>query len=235
MSRTLENDEVARRRGDKMTDLIRVAIIDDHPLFREGVVTTLTGVKGIEVVGEGATAADALRVAEEHAPDVMLLDIRLPGGGIEAASELARTHPNMRMIMLTASEDEHDVASVLKASAQGYLLKGSGGEEVVQAVRAIARGDSYVAPNLAARLLCTKTIRIEAVADNNLHDLTSREAEVLACLARGMSNKEIASAFNCSERTIKHHMTGIMQKLKVQNRVQAVLKFQSGQDKTESV
>ena len=209
-----------------MTGLIRVAIIDDHPLFREGAVNTLVGVEGIEVVGEGATAADALRIAQEHSPDVVLLDVMIAGGGIEATSNVVGAHPNVHIIMLTASDDEQHVASALKAGARGYLLKGSGGEEIVQAVRAIAAGDSYVAPNLAARLLCKKADTIEVTAADNYHNLTSREAEVLALLARGLSNKEIARAFSCTERTIKHHMTGIMQKLNVRNRVQAVLKYQ---------
>jgi len=209
-----------------MTGLIRVAIIDDHPLFREGVVNALVGVKGIEVVGEGATAADALRIAQEHSPDVVLLDVMIAGGGIEATSNVVRAHPNVHIIMLTASDDEQHVASALKAGARGYLLKGSGGEEIVQAVRAIAAGDSYVAPNLAARLLCKKADKIEVTAADNHHNLTPREAEVLALLARGLSNKEIARAFSCTERTVKHHMTGIMQKLNVRNRVQAVLKYQ---------
>jgi two-component system, NarL family, nitrate/nitrite response regulator NarL len=212
----------------KVIDRIRVAVIDDHPLFRAGLLTTLMGVGGIEAVGEGATAADALRIAREHSPDVMLLDVRIAGGGIEAASELARAHPNMRIVMLTACEDEKHVALALEAGARGYLLKGSSGEEIVRALRAIIRGGSYVAPNLAARLLRNKADR----TDDNLHDLTSREAEILALLARGMSNKEIARACNCAERTVKQYMTSIMQKLKVRNRVEAVLKFRSRPNKS---
>jgi len=219
---------VARGGEGQMTELIRVAIIDDHPSFREGVVTVLKGVGGIEVVREGATAADALRIAREHSPDVMLLDVRMAGGGIEAASELARTHPNTRIVMLTACEDEKYVALALEAGARGYLLKGGSGEEIVRALRAIARGDSYVTPNLAGRLLRNKTDRM----DENLHDLTSREAEILALVARGMSNKEIARASNCAERTIKQYITSIMQKLKVRNRVEAELKFQSRSNKS---
>jgi DNA-binding NarL/FixJ family response regulator len=211
-----------------MIDLIRVAIIDDHPLFREGVVNMLTSVGGIEVVAEGATAADALKIAQEHAPHLMLLDIGIAGGGIEAASNLARAHPNMQIVMLTASEDEQHVASALRAGARGYLLKGSSGHELVEAVRTIAKGDSYVAPNLAARLLSKKISQIETVADYNSHDLTSREAEIFALVAQGMSNKEIARAFKSTERTVKHHMTNIMQKLKVRNRVEAALKYQPG-------
>jgi two-component system, NarL family, nitrate/nitrite response regulator NarL len=209
-----------------MIDLIRVAVIDDHPLFREGVVNTLTTTSGIEVVGEGSTTSDALKLAQERAPDVMLVDIGIPGSGIEAAAKLASAHPNIRVIMLTASEDEQHVASALKAGARGYLLKGSCGHEVVEAVKAIAAGESYVAPNLAARLLSKKSSGIEAIAEDIWRNLTSREVELLGFLAEGKSNKEIARDFNTTERTVKHHMTNIMQKLDVRNRVQAVLKFQ---------
>jgi two-component system, NarL family, nitrate/nitrite response regulator NarL len=211
-----------------MSQLVRVAVVDDHPLFRDGVVKMLMSMGDIEVVGEGATAADALKIAQESTPDVMLLDLQIAGGGLEAASKLALAHPNMRIVMLTASEDEQHVASALRAGARGYILKGSSGREVVEAVRAIAGGESYVAPNLAARLLSKKSNGIEAVADYNPHNLTSREGETFALVARGMSNKEIARAFNCTERTVKHHMTNIMQKLNVRNRVQAALKFQPG-------
>jgi two-component system, NarL family, nitrate/nitrite response regulator NarL len=207
-----------------MIGSIRVAVVDDHPLFRAGVVNLLTGAGNLDVVGEGATASDALRIAQQYAPDVMLLDIGMTGGGIEAAAELAAAHPDIRVIMLTASEDEQHVASALKAGARGYILKGSSGHEIVEAVRAIAVGESYVAPNLAARLLSKKNAGIDAISDCGSR-LTSREAEVFALVARGMSNKEIARAFKTTERTIKHHMTNIMQKLNVRNRVQAALKF----------
>jgi two-component system nitrate/nitrite response regulator NarL len=168
-----------------MSNSFRVAVIDDHPMFRDGVVNMLMRAGDIEVVGEGATAADALRIAQEHSPDVMLLDLQMAGGGIEAASNLAHAHPDMRIVMLTASERD-----------------------------------------------CKKSGRIDAVADYNPHDLTSREEETLALLAQGKSNKEIARAFSCTERTVKHHMTNIMQKLKVRHRVQAALKFQPGRNKS---
>jgi DNA-binding NarL/FixJ family response regulator len=207
-----------------MIGSIRVAVVDDHPLFRAGLVNLLTNAGNLDVVGEGASASDALRIAQQYAPDVMLLDICMTGGGIEAAAELTDTHPDIRLIMLTASEDEQHVASALKAGARGYILKGSSGHEIVEAVRAIAGGESYVAPNLAARLLSKKSIGTDAISDCNSR-LTSRETEVFALVARGMSNKEIARNFKTTERTIKHHMTNIMQKLNVRNRVQAALKF----------
>ena len=213
-----------------MTELIRVAIIDDHPMFREGVVTVLMGVEGIEVVREGTTAADALRIAQEVLPDVMLLDIGVPGGGLEAAASIARACPDVRTVMLTASENEQHVMSALQAGARGYILKGSSGHEVVEVVRAIAKGESYMAPNLAARLLINRSKQVETVKDSP-RNLNSREEEIFAFVARGRSNKEIARALNCTERTVKHHMTKIMQKLNVRNRVEAVLKFRSGQNK----
>lgn len=207
-----------------MINVIRVAVVDDHPLFREGVVHMLKSVDGIEVVAEGATGADAVRIAQERAPHIMLLDISIAGGGIEAAQNVARASPDTQVIMLTVSEDEEHVASALRAGVRGYILKGSNGSELVRVMQAIASGNSYVAPNLAARLLARKKERTDI--DEDLDDLTARETEVVAFLRRGMSNKEIARAFNCTERTVKHHMTNIMQKLNVRNRVQVALKCQ---------
>ena len=135
-----------------MCNLIRIAVIDDHPMFREGAIEMLKCADGFEVVGEGATADDALKVAQERIPDVILLDLYMPGGGINAAACIARDCPHIRIIVLTASEDEHDVALALQAGARGYILKGSSGSEVVEAVHAIVRGDFYVTPTLVARL-----------------------------------------------------------------------------------
>jgi two-component system, NarL family, nitrate/nitrite response regulator NarL len=202
---------------------IRIAIIDDHPIFRGGIVEALMGSDGIEVVGEGATAADALAIARERTPDVMLLDLRLPGGGVSAAANIACASPKVRIVALTASEE--DVVSALKAGVRGYILKGSTGDEVIATVRAVFQGDCYVAPTLAARLLIKKGNRIDAVVGDNQRDLTACEEKVFALVAQGMSNKEVARGLKCTERTIKHHMTNIMQKLNVRNRVQAALKF----------
>jgi len=208
-----------------MPDAIRIAVIDDHPMFREGAVQALTCIDGIEVVGEGATAADALKVAEELRPDVMLLDIGLPGGGVQAAANIARAWPDVRAVMLTASESEQDVASALQAGARGYILKGSSGAEVIETVRAIFRGESYVAPSLAARLLIQMGKRTEVIAPKPANDLTAREEEILGLVSSGMTNKEIANRLDLTERTVKHHMTSIMRKSNVRNRVEAMLKF----------
>ena len=208
-----------------MSSSIRIAVIDDHPMYREGVVQTLANADGIEVVAEGATAADALKVAQDLLPDVMLLDVVLPGGGVEAAASISQLCPNVRAIMLTASENENDVVSALQAGARGYILKGSSSSEIVETVRAIFRGESYVAPSLGARLLMRIGKRVEAIDRKETHDLTSREEQILLLVAQGKTNKEIANKLNCTERTVKHHMTNIMRKSNVRNRVEAALKF----------
>ena len=202
---------------------VRVGVIDDHPLFRAGTIQALKQVEGFEVVGEGATAADALRIARVQSPDIILLDLRLPGGGIEAIANIVRECPKVQIIVLTVSENEQDVTAALQAGARGYILKGSSGVDVVKTVEAIAQGSSYVAPSLAAQLLI-KSTQLKPVLKESHRDLTSREEEIYGFVSRGMSNKEIARCLNCTERTIKHHMTNIMQKLQVRNRVEAALK-----------
>ena len=210
-----------------MLSAIRIAVIDDHPLFRESVVETLARAGSFEIVGEGATAGDALRLAEDLVPDVVLLDLRLPGGGVQAATSIVSVCPTVRIIMLTASDSEQDVIAALRAGAQGYILKNSSGLELVQTVRDVARGNSYVAPNLAGRLLINRGKGIETMVVDPFRDLTSYEEKIFTLVSQGMSNKEVARIVNCSERTVKHHMTKIMRKLNVRNRVEAVLKFTS--------
>jgi len=204
---------------------IRIAVIDDHPLFRQSVIETLTGAGSFEIVGEGETAVDAIRIAQDSAPDVMLLDLRMPGGGVQATASIIGACPTVRIIIFTASESEQDVISALKAGARGYILKNSSGPEVVETAREIARGNSYVAPNLAARLLINHGDWIETTAVDNPRNLTSYEEKIFTYVSQGMSNKEVARHLNCSERTVKHHMTNIMRKLNVRNRVEAVLKY----------
>jgi two-component system, NarL family, nitrate/nitrite response regulator NarL len=208
-----------------MSDPIRIAVIDDHPLFRDGAMQALTNACGMEVVGEGATAADALKLARDLAPDIILLDVVLPGGGVEAAAAIARNCPRVRIVMLTASENEQHVASALQAGARGYILKGSSESEIIETVRAVFRGESYVAPSLGARLLMRTRKHVEPIDSDDMCELTSREEEILSLLSRGKTNKEIARGLNCTERSVKHHMTNIMRKSNVRNRVEAALKY----------
>jgi DNA-binding NarL/FixJ family response regulator len=207
-----------------MTDRLRVAIIDDHPLFREGVVHTLRSAKALEVVGEGGCAEDAVRIAREAVPDIVLLDVRMPGGGVEAARSIARACPVVKMIMLTVSESEQDVAQALEAGAKGYVLKGTSGPDLIKTMFAVSRGEYYVTPGLAARLL-THGKKQEAARATELPDLTEREGQILAQVARGFTNKEIARTLALSEKTVKHHMTNVMQKLRVRNRVEAAMAY----------
>ena len=210
-----------------MSDRIRVAVIDDHPLFREGVSHTIRSSNLLEVIGEGATADDAVRIAKDELPDIVLLDVSMPGGGIEAARTIARVCPVVKTIMLTVSESEEHVTQALEAGAQGYVLKGTSGSELINTMRAVSRGESYVTPGLAARLLSLSKRQAQGLAqDSDLPELTNREEQILDLVARGLTNKEIAKTLTISEKTVKHYMTNVMQKLQVRNRVEAVLAFQ---------
>ncbi len=207
-----------------MSARLRIAVVDDHPLFREGVVHTLRGARALDVVGEGSTAEDAIRIAGKELPDILLLDLWIPGGGIEATRSITRVSPATKVVVLTISEREDDVTRALEAGAKGYILKGTSSSNLLETLLAISKGESYVMPALAARLLRHVTQQDLSRAPS-LPELTTREAEILAEVARGLTNKEIARAMTLSEKTVKHHMTNIMQKLQVRNRVEAAMVF----------
>jgi DNA-binding NarL/FixJ family response regulator len=212
-----------------MTDTLQVAIIDDHPLFREGVAHTLQSQPGLEVVAEGASAADAIRIAGECLPDVMLLDVSMPGGGLHAARTIAASYPVVKVVMLTVSENEDDVTAALRAGARAYVLKGVAARELVGILRSVAAGEVYVTPSLAASLLFELTSGGPgAPPASPLDELTERERQILEQVAAGDSNKEIATQLHLSEKTVKHHMTNILQKLQVRNRVEAALLARAG-------
>jgi len=225
--RTKYFDHPFQTKEFEMPDAIRIAVIDDHPMFREGALQIFAATDDIRVVAEGATAAEAVRVAEELRPDVMLLDLGLPGGGLEAVAIIAGTFPSVRAVMLTASDSEFDVAAALAVGARGYILKGSSGAEVVETVRAIFNGESYVTPSFALRLPVQMGMHCDA-ARKCASDLTGREEVVLSLVSLGMTNQEIANRLQLTERSVKHHMTTIMRKSKVRNRVEAMLMFRRG-------
>jgi DNA-binding NarL/FixJ family response regulator len=205
-----------------MSEPIRIVVIDDHPLFREGVAYTLQAQPDMTVVAQGDSLGEAVRLAAECAPDVVLLDLNIPGGGIAAARALVDAHPEIKVIMLTASVDEDDLAAAMQAGARGYILKGVAARELVGIVRSVWSGEGYVAPSLAASLLSGGARRTQPPADP-LADLTPREREILEQVAAGLSNKEVAARLHLSEKTVKHYMTIIMEKLGVRNRVEAAL------------
>ena len=200
---------------------IRLAVIDDHPLFREGVSRSLSEAQGFVVVGEGADKNDAVRLAEELKPDIVLLDISLPGGGIEAIKPILALCPTIKIIMLTASEDVETLQQALYAGASGYILKGVGSRGLAEAIRTVAAGQSYIAPTLSAKLLARPS-KVEATV---VESLTAREREVLDMVAQGMVNKMIARHLELQEKTVKHHMTQILMKLGVSNRTEAALRW----------
>ena len=202
-----------------MSEPIRVGVADDHPMFRAGVVLSLREEADIIVVGEAEDAAGALRLVRDEAVDVMLLDINMPGGGLGAAREMAALAPATRIVMLTVSEDEDDLLAAMKAGASGYVLKGAGARELAEVIRTVERGEVYVAPALAWSML-----QEFATPKSSPYDaLTDREREVLELVAEGLSNQEVAERLGLAEKTIKHHMTNILQKLRVRNRVEAAI------------
>ena len=194
-----------------MIGAIRIAIVDDHPLFREGVTRSLSEIGGFEIVGEGATAQDAERIASTVQPDLLLLDISLPGGGLAAVATILADHPAQKIVMLTVSEANADVTKALNAGVQGYILKGVGSRALADILRNVAAGESYLTPTLSARLLSDLQSPQSAngVADR-LRQLTERQTEILRLVAEGLSNKEVALRLELQEKTVKHHMTGVL-------------------------
>jgi two-component system nitrate/nitrite response regulator NarL len=213
-----------------MGDKISVLVVDDHPLFREGVTQTLRGEPDIDVVGEAATADQAARLAAELLPDILLLDIDIPGGGLRAALTVAALSPVTKIVMLTVSEQEEHLVAALRAGARADILKGVAARELVRILRGVWAGEVYVTPSLAASLLLEMTNNggDRRPSDDPLGKLTDREREILEQVAAGSSNKEIGLKLHLSEKTVKHHMTNILQKLQVRNRVEAALLAQKG-------
>lgn len=208
-----------------MDEPISVAVVDDHPLYRSGVVGVLRDDGRFTVVGEGASADEALALARSRRPRVILLDISMPGGGVAAAAAIAAELPEVLIAMLTASETSDDIMAALQAGARGYILKGVGAEELAAIVAGVAAGESYVSPGLAARLLVSMNARPAAVepADSPLASLTAREEQILRLVAEGLSNKEVGRTLALQEKTVKHYMTNVLQKLQARNRVEAAM------------
>ncbi len=199
---------------------ITVGIVDDHPLFREGVTRSLSEIKDFLVVGEGATSDDAAMIAADKHPDVMLVDVSMPGGGLSAIGEILRRSPSTKVLMLTASEEIDTLLAALQRGAMGYVLKGVGSRGLAEAIRTILKGTRYVSPAMSA-----KVVDVSLDKEPSKNSLTPREREVMDLVGEGLSNKHIGLRLDLQEKTVKHHMTQILTKLGVSNRTEAALRW----------
>ncbi len=207
---------------------MRVLVVDDHALFRCGIVLVLESEQGIELAGEAGDGAAGLRLAVELAPDIVLMDVRMPVmGGIEAARRMAEEVPSARVVMLTVSDDEADLFEAVKAGAAGYLLKEISVEGVAEAVDAVMRGHTLISPSMAGKLLAEFTSlshgEDDGAAPAPLPRLTGRELEVLGLVAKGLTNREVGAELQISENTAKNHVRNILEKLHLHSRMEAVL------------
>ncbi len=206
---------------------IRVLIADDQALFRRGLYVVLGTEDGIDVVGEAENGEEAVAKTEEFAPDVVLMDVRMPKmNGIEAARKIREVAPTTKVLMLTVSDEEEDLYEAIKAGANGYLLKEISVEEVAEAIRDVVDGQSRISPSMASKLLNefnTLAKRADEKRQIPGPTLTNRELEVLKLVAKGMSNREVAEELYISENTVKNHVRNILEKLHLHSRMEAVL------------
>jgi DNA-binding NarL/FixJ family response regulator len=207
---------------------VRILIVDDQELFREGLHTLLAIQPDLQVVGEARNGEDALRLAGALKPDVILMDLRMPVlNGVAATRQLKRTQPEIKVIVLTTFDDDEDVFEGLRAGAVGYLLKDVASEQVVEAIRAVARGAAFLQPAITGKVIA-EFARLSPFLAPQAHalvePLSERELEILRRLSQGASNKEIADDLVLTVGTVKNHVTSILAKLGVRDRTQAALK-----------
>ena len=202
-----------------MTPAIRVLLVDDHPVVRQGLRALLSTQEGIDVVGEAGDGEAAVAAADRLSPDVVLMDVVMPGmDGVEALRRIGERRPQTRVVMLTSYADERQAMEAVDAGASGFLLKDASPRDVVSAIRAAHRGEAVLHPSVAAKLLAERRRPPAAHAD-----LTARELEVLRLIARGLQNKQIAAQLHLSEKTVKTHVSAILRKLDVSDRTQAAM------------
>jgi two-component system nitrate/nitrite response regulator NarL len=209
---------------------VTIAVVDDHPIVRQGLVAVLGQEAEFTIVAEGKNAGEAINIAELHRPDLMILDLDIPGSGLEALRQISAKHPETRCIILTVCDRPEIAIEALNSGAKGYILKGVGSSELKKAVHTVVNDESFVSPEFAARLLTSSHSKKEPVSEK----LSYREKQVIREVERGLTNKQIAINLKLSEKTVKYYMSTLMQKLEVTNRVSAVMATQKRrEDNTE--
>jgi DNA-binding NarL/FixJ family response regulator len=208
-----------------MKSKTRVLIADDHPLLREALCQVFSGQKDMEIVGQAGNGEEAIDLASQLKPDIVVMDIMMPKfDGLEASRQIKKLTPNTAILILTAYDDDNYVLGLLEAGATGYLMKSAKGQDLVEAVRAVRAGESVLHPKIIEKLLKQAMVKPVAAAEQKMKDLLSdREMEMLKLLATGMSNKEIAEKLCLSLRTVKAHMSNIFNKMNVASRSEALV------------
>ncbi|MFC7496284.1 MULTISPECIES: response regulator [unclassified Nocardioides] len=203
--------------------MTRIMLVDDHPLFLDGVRAALTGATDLEVVGEAHDAAGAVALVAELAPDLVLMDLNLPdASGVEATARVLATAPQTRVLMMTMSTDDDAVVAAMRAGARGYVVKGAGREDLLHAIRSVAAGGAVFSPVIADRLGRFFTGLATGGGREAFPQLSPREVEVLDLVARGLENRRIARQLVLSDKTVRNHVSNIMAKLGVEDRSEAV-------------
>lgn len=206
-------------------EAIRVLIADDHTLFRDGLRALLASIPDIEVVGEAANGNEAIKLAGEHQPDVILMDIQMPDlNGIEATRRILNASPHIGIIALTMFQDDDSVFALMRAGARGYVLKGADQAVLLRAVHAVANGESLFSPEIATRLIQFFANLKPASQPDLFPELTEREREILSLIADGLTNAEIAERLVISIKTVRNHVANIFSKLQVADRTQAAIR-----------
>ena len=206
-------------------DALRVLIADDHPIFLKGIRALLATIPDIEVVGEAATGEDAITAAANLQPDVVLMDIQMPGiSGVEATRQILFASPHIRVLVVTMFEDDYTVFAAMRAGARGYIVKGASPDEMLRAIRAVGSGEAIFSPAIAVRLMNFFAAPKPAVPAQTFPELSEREREILDLIAQGASNAEIASRLVLSPKTVRNHVSNIFSKLQVADRAHAIIR-----------
>ncbi|HSG26115.1 MAG TPA: response regulator transcription factor [Anaerolineales bacterium] len=204
---------------------VRVLIVDDHEPFRNGLRTLLSSVAGIDVIGEAGNGKDAISLTEENQPDIILMDIQMPGmNGIEATRLIHQSSPHIGIVVLTMFEDDDSVFASMRAGARGYLLKGADQSEILRAIQSVQSGEALFGPGIARRLINFFTNINPPQGEKPFPELTDREHEVLDLIAQGASNNQISQHLVISQKTVRNHVSNIFSKLQVVDRAQAIIR-----------